>query len=265
MANELQMVNPPQEEQEYLSMAEAGKDMLITDDSFRHLVKRHAQYLTQYISKRDHHCTVSGLTRRMTVITRQGFVVLNTIKDSARNQEDKTVVKRLFSENDAVIDNSSSQLQGKKDVAEIALFATTPSSDPMMATLQQMMMLRQQQMSHEDRLTKIEQLQEAAVKDLLELPPARGEVKEPTARRMLGKAVYNYSVYAKIKPEDAWVSIYDHLLMCHNINVKTRADNRDVKPIDIIEEAGLLDVSYDYIKSKIDRLTNPKKGYTYPD
>lgn len=88
MDNQIQIVNPQSEE--VFSMAEAALQLGITSDAFREYIKKHKETLEPYISKRIHLCKISGLERRMTVITKECFVGIAKFKNlPSSNQFEK--------------------------------------------------------------------------------------------------------------------------------------------------------------------------------
>lgn len=179
------------EQQGFLSMAEGAQLMLITADTMRGLVKRHEQYLTQYISKQIHSCKVSGLTRRMTVITKQGLVVLATL----RNEKDKTV-------------NDSRFVESKKEVAEKAIEASTPNlsaellNDPFIQ-------LRLKQLQQDKRMDTFEQKLEEVKVLAVEAPPTDLVTSQ---REFLNDRLRYYCQQTEMSHSYIWKKL--HAYMC---------------------------------------------------
>ncbi len=122
-------------------------------------------------------------------------------------------------------------------------------SDPIIA-------IRKSQIMMEQRLKKVEEKfeqQEIAILQAQEemklLPAPTKEVKEPTLRKLLNKAIWTQSKGNPDKIKIIWAQVYQYLLDCCGKNVAVQAANRGLKPIDIIEHENLLEDSYSYVIS----------------
>lgn len=149
-----------------LSMAEAAHWMKVQPDSMRNIIKLYAPKLPEYISKQIHTCSISGKTRRMTVITKQGLVVLVNMKDSNRgNQFEKNDAKPRF-------------LEAKKEIAETAIQAVSPqpshpsSLQVLLQTVQEMANLETRMNEKFDNMEK--KIEEVTVALTAPIPSSTG-------------------------------------------------------------------------------------------
>ncbi len=145
------MTNLVPDSKKWYSVKEAALVFKMNPAGFRKLLKQYNDQVKNCIQIVDG----QGPTGKTTLITKEGIFILANVKN-VRLDSNSSIMEPL---------------QTKKDVAEITLLATIPSEDPILANLQQMMLVRQQQLSHERRIDNLEQKIEEVKVLATEAPP----------------------------------------------------------------------------------------------
>lgn len=206
----------------WMSVTEGAAYLDISRSSYRKLLNRYKDQLEDYTTV----ISCSGPIGETTLITKEGLVVLATMRDSSRNTKGQSVHSA-----------SNAQLQGKKKIAERAISNTkmlTPYITP-------------------------EPL------GLLGLPIPTIKLKEPTKQHSLWTLIGQLVEDPTNNKEYAvwWNRIYGQLLNRYNKNIPVLAKNRKKRPIDVIAEEGLMEEAYAIAYMYLEKAENPKTTYPY--
>lgn len=221
----------------YLSIAEAAYIKGQCEDAIRRLIKRHHELTINDVCKREHFCTITGLTRKMTTISKECFLRL------IGEQNIKSIQPELQNRHDVGI------LQGKRKMVKQAIDNQfIASNDPILANLQQMMLVRQKQLQQQEEIDSLKsqvlsivQDREQAEKELLSLPAPNVEAPKLTERALIRKVI---NIYAQTKNGNnykaTWLMFYSAVYYRLKINLKRKGLN----PLDVLEKEGALAEAY---------------------
>lgn len=171
--------------QGWLNSHQAAEHLKISHSSFNKLVRRYHARLGDNICKQSHRGGCSG---KRTLINNAGLVILANIKDSNR--------KSL---------NASDALNGKQKIAEVAISAVTPSTDPILGGLQQMLAIRQEQLDQGQRLDNLENKIEEVKRLAIEAPP---EIMTNPEREYLNERVRYYAHQTEVPHWRIWGKLH---------------------------------------------------------
>lgn len=215
---------------EWLNTKEAAEFWGVSISGVVKLIRKHRSLIESHVT--------GGGTGRNILISKEGLTQLRNIANVKR--KDKLSSK----ESDAV-------KQTKQQIAEIAIEATTLSSDPVLAQLQQLMSVRKTQLNQQvqlDDLSKtVKQLtdeKEEALKNLLALPSPSVEAEKMTGRALIRQAVNTYAQAKNLPYNALWNKFYTAIYYRLGVNCQVQAKHRGISAMDILEEKGLTTEAY---------------------
>lgn len=209
MTQELQMCN---ETVEWLCYDEAAEVLQISRSAFNRLINRHPQVKEKYVEKFKKNSPKPKFHIRV-----EGLLVLANVKDSkGGNAKSYTIVQNKLA---------------KQKLAEKSF--ETPTD--LKAIITQLEVLS----------NKVAELEQNKPKLIGEkgFPTYLSEKKAPpvsprTATRMLVSEFVEETGYTY---QDVWNRLYKEMYYRCNVNIMLKAKNRGARPIDVIEELGLME------------------------
>ena len=94
--------------------------------------------------------------------------------------------------------------------------------------------------SHESRLSSMEATQQAAMDDSMDIERASEEPAAKSTRSKLNQLVRAYCLATNANFQDVWNRIYTEFKYRYHTDLKVRAENRGVRPIEVADQLGNL-------------------------
>ena len=191
---------------DHISIAEAAQQFRMTSNGFSAWLKRNSDIKDEYCFKAKY----KG--RRKTVIKVEALPVIANLRNIGGNQKSDTV---------------SPFREGKKKVVQKAMNNSK--------TEQILSQLLEQQASLIERIDKLERTNK-----FLALPKAEEEPPELDYRQKIVQRVNAYAQERDIPYKVVYGKLYYEFSCRHRMNLKQRADNRNLKPMEMLAELGML-------------------------
>lgn len=173
---------------QWFTVLQAANKFRIDVKGMRKLYVRYSKYLGENIKQ----VISKGRTGKTIHINQQGLLILANLKNPANNSNR----------------SSEASLQGKKKVVEIAIAAVTPSIDPVILQLQQLMVVRQEQINQSKRIdtieTKIEEVKQLA----LVAPPIAMVTSQ---REFLNDRLRNFCAQSGMSHSYVWNRLHEYV------------------------------------------------------
>lgn len=208
---------------EYLDYKEAAELLHISEDSFGKLLRTKPNIKEKYVTKMIHN------GRKRYVISKEGALVLSTVKDSGRNNFE---LKGGFSDS-------------KQQLAEQAISTAELLKDPIIQY--RIKQIEQQKQIDElnNKVTGLYMDREQASQNLLALPVSPDKPKELTLRGMLRQRINTYAGAKNVPYAECNVRLYKELYYRYSFNASAIAKHRKITQIDAIEQEGMLKEAFD--------------------
>ena len=123
-----------------------------------------------------------------------------------------------------------------------------PQKESAFAALAEQSRLMARQMEHmaevERRVQRIEDEREESARRLHALPSPEADAPDVSDRRKLVDLVRAYAGASSLSFPESWGKLYRAINSRCNINVHVRAENRDIRKIEVLEKENLLPIAY---------------------
>lgn len=212
---------------EWLSPKQAAAYLRITTSPYRKLLKAYSGNLEGHLKTKKS----SGRTGQTTFISKQGLIVLATIKDSSRN-------------------GATDAHSAKQQIAEKAIEAVTLSDDPLIRQMQREIELRKQQIEQEKRIGSVEHRVDLIESDKFEaqqslfaLPAPKVPAPIRTDRSLIVECIRQYVQKTHGSGKDyalAWDKLFTECNYRFNTNLTTRVKHTGKSKLDLLEDDGAL-------------------------
>ena len=125
-------------------------------------------------------------------------------------------------------------------IREKGSYSTKPltNAEILLSAAKELVEHEKQLKDHEERITMIEEQQRDAMDALMEVEFADEEPDEKTLRSKLNQLVRAYCMSTGAEYQDVWNRIYTDFKYRYHIDLKVRARNRGLKPIDLADQLG---------------------------
>ena len=125
-------------------------------------------------------------------------------------------------------------------IREKGYYSTKPltSAEMLLAAAEELVKHERQLKDHEERISMIEEQQRDAMDALMDVEFADEEPDEKTLRAKINQLVRAYCLATGTEYQELWNRIYTDFKYRYHIDLKKRAKNRGLKPIDLADQLG---------------------------